>query len=896
MARPALLFLFVLTCAIPASAQTIRYIYDELGRLVGVIDTNGDAAEYHYDAVGNLLSITRSTSSQVNIVDFTPDGGPIGQTVTIYGTGFSATPASNTVTFNGTNATVTSATTTSLIVTVPSGATTGSIAVTSPNGSDTSGTNFTVTANNVPTISSFSPTSAVAGTSVTITGTNFETTAANNQTRFNVSFTAPTASTTTTVTAPVPTNTGSGRVKIKTPAGTALSTDDFIIPPVPYVVADVASASRITSGSATSVTVSTANKIALRLFDIQVGQRVSLLGTNAVFGQILGCDLWVSIKNPFDRAFGEPACMEGNGFVDAKAGDANGTYTILVDPADVVTGSVTLTLYEITDISSSITAGGSAVTATMSTPGQNAYYTFSGTANQRVSVLGSNGMTGQIGFLCDVNVSILKPDGSVLAAPTCMEGSGFIDQTTLPVTGTYKIFVDPQSVATGSLTLNLYSVNDFTGTITAGGSSVTLSLSPGQNAELTFSGTSGQRVSLRGTNGMFGWVWFGCDVNVTIRKPDTTALAGPTCMEGEGYIDTVTLPVTGTYIIFVNPESGSSGNLTLNLYTITDYSGSITAGGSAVTVSLPTPGQNGTLTFSGTSGQRISLRGTNAMAGQIFLGCDVQVSIVKPDTTVLAGPTCMEGEGFIDTQLLPATGTYTILVDPSGYASGSITLNLYTVTDYSGSISAGGSAVTVSLPTPGQNGTLTFSGTANQRISLRGTNGLSGHIFLGCDVEVRILKPDTSVLAGPTCMEGSGFIDVQVLPTTGTYTILVDPVSYANGDLTLTLHDVPSDTSGSVTVGGAAVGVTLSTPGQNGTLTFSGTASQQVTVHAASNSFGEITVRLLKPDGSTLISATSSSGSFSLATQTLPTAGTYSVVVDPSGPNTGAVNINVTNP
>jgi YD repeat-containing protein len=61
-----------IVCALSLTAQggTVRYIYDELGRLVGVVDTNGDAAAYHYDPVGNLLSITRSTSTQVAIIEF----------------------------------------------------------------------------------------------------------------------------------------------------------------------------------------------------------------------------------------------------------------------------------------------------------------------------------------------------------------------------------------------------------------------------------------------------------------------------------------------------------------------------------------------------------------------------------------------------------------------------------------------------------------------------------------------------------------------------------------------------------------------------------------------------------------------------------------------------------
>lgn len=118
----------------PFAQGTVRYVYDEAGRLVAVIDANGDAAAYQYDAVGNLLGITRTTSTQVSIIEFTPDSGSTAQPVTIYGTGFSATPAQNTVSFNGVTATVSSASANMLEVTVPAGATTGAISVTSPNG------------------------------------------------------------------------------------------------------------------------------------------------------------------------------------------------------------------------------------------------------------------------------------------------------------------------------------------------------------------------------------------------------------------------------------------------------------------------------------------------------------------------------------------------------------------------------------------------------------------------------------------------------------------------------------------------------------------------------------------------------------------------------------------
>ena len=62
--RLLLCFLVATTLALPVvmQADQAQYFYDELGRLVGVVDGQGNAAVYNYDAVGNLLSIQRFTS------------------------------------------------------------------------------------------------------------------------------------------------------------------------------------------------------------------------------------------------------------------------------------------------------------------------------------------------------------------------------------------------------------------------------------------------------------------------------------------------------------------------------------------------------------------------------------------------------------------------------------------------------------------------------------------------------------------------------------------------------------------------------------------------------------------------------------------------------------------
>ena len=133
-----------------------------------------------------------------------------------------------------------------------------------------------------------------------------------------------------------------------------------------------------------------------------------------------------------------------------------GTYTILVDPQSTSTGSITLTLYDVpADLTGTITPGGSSVTVSPATPGQNAQRTFSGTANQRISLDMTSVSIGS-SYCCSTLVSVLKPDGSTLVSPFYVGLAGlYMDTVTLPSTGTYTLLVDPQSAGTGSMTLTL---------------------------------------------------------------------------------------------------------------------------------------------------------------------------------------------------------------------------------------------------------------------------------------------------------------------------------------------------------------------------------------------------------------------------------------------------------
>ena len=94
-----------------------------------------------------------------------------------------------------------------------------------------------------------------------------------------------------------------------------------------------------------------------------------------------------------------------------------------------------------------------------------------------------------------------------------------------------------------------------------------------------------------------------------------------------------------------------------------DATAAIAIDGPAVTVTTTLAEQNARLTFNGTAGQRISV---NASAISPSLTCP-RFSVVNPDGSNLsASNTSCSSSYFIGVLTLPATGSYTIVMDPSG--------------------------------------------------------------------------------------------------------------------------------------------------------------------------------------------------------------------------------------
>lgn len=537
--------LALLACSGPMTAQSVTYIYDALGRVVGAVSPSGDAAVYAYDATGNITSISTVHSTELSIMTVTPGSGAVHSTVTVYGTGFSATASQDTVKFNGTAAKVASATANLITTEVPIGATTGPITVTSPAGKAVSKTPFVVTPNEAPTITAFDPAIATPGAALAISGTNFQTELSTDSVRLNGTATPATSATATKIRTSVAAASTSGHISVSTPYGQAISSGDLYVVPAPYTTRQVAFTGRMTVNTTKNLTIKPLNDIGLMIFDETSGHRVTLAVPKSTFE---GCELNLAILSPSHVTVASDAttgCLPPD-IITTPVLTETGTYTILAYTGDGSAGTAALSLFDIAqDFSAPIEANGQTVTANLTAPGEEARLTFTGKIGENISL--NITPTGTFDD-CSVNLAILNPDGSTLNSTQCVGTAQLISQVVLPMNGTYTLLFTTTDSTTGTLAVNLYNVVNVTGTLTIGGPPIKITLgTPGQIANLTFSGASGQTVIVSGDDNSAG-----CLLD-NIMQEAKVVFNDEEC-GGSWSSSSETLPNTGKYTLSIVPQ------------------------------------------------------------------------------------------------------------------------------------------------------------------------------------------------------------------------------------------------------------------------------------------------------------------------------------------------------
>ena len=428
--------------------------------------------------------IAESALPSPTITSFTPTSAAQSAQVTITGTNFSQ--ATNVSFGNVTASFFTVISPTTIIATLATGAS-GSVSITTPGGT-ASLAGFTYLSIPVPTITSFTPTSATGGGTITITGTNFTGataisfggTAANSFTIVN----------STTITAVVGSG-ASGNVSVTTPAGTAsLAGFIFIGPPT------ISSFTPTSAGTGATISITGAN----------------FTGTTAVsFGGVAATSFVVNSSTNITTVVGSGA--SGSVSVTTSGGTATlAGFTFILPPT-------------ISSFTPTSAGTGTTVTITGTNFTGVTAVSFGGVAAASFVVNSSTSITAIVGAGATGNVSVTTPAGTASLAgfifipPPII--SSFTPTTgatgaTITITGTN--FTGATAVRFGGVTATSFVVNSST-SITAvvatgasGNVSVTTPAGTASLAGFTFivpptissftptSGTNGTSVTIAGTN------------------------------------------------------------------------------------------------------------------------------------------------------------------------------------------------------------------------------------------------------------------------------------------------------------------------------------------------------------------------------------------------------------
>ncbi|MFI6567073.1 RHS repeat-associated core domain-containing protein [Streptomyces sp. NPDC050534] len=667
------------SAAAESTTDNAVYAYDAAGRLVGVSDPDGETARYRYDEAGNRLGIDRYASSTLSVLSVVPVRAAAGAKVTLSGTGFSPTAASNAVTFGGKAATVTSASVTRLVVSVPADAVSGKVAVTVAGKSVEAAESFTV-APSGPTLSKIEPASGVTGDQVVLTGTGFAAAATDNVVRFNGIVAEIKARTSTSLTVEVPPNARTGRVELATPDGSATAPSDFTVTAdASEALFDTTMRASVTDTDPSQVAVVTAGHKARILFDADRGDAIGFGLQGATFSALAD----ISLVSPQGTTVSASNFSGTSADWEALNLPETGTYQFVIDPrGSTDTGSVAVFLSK--PVGEAVAFDGPTVTTSLSRMGQDGAWSFTAAQGESLSVgVDATAMSSY------TRCYVYRPDGmqgDYLPVPN--GDSNSLDVDSLPQAGQYTLRCDPDAGGTGSVKV---AISHYVqgGTLDPAGPSTTLDLArPGQDGVASFTVQAGDHVSLGATG-----TTIPSYAVLEIHGPGDSYLTSFTSAPGrDADWDSDALAAAGTYTVRITGRKLDTGKVTLTLSKPSE-AGALTVGGAAAKATASRPGQDIHATFSAQAGDDLSL----GLAANTFTK-SLSVTVVAPSgTKVVSGRLVSAGaSGTIALTDVPESGTYQVQISPSSLATGTVDLTLKTAT----AAAAAAKALTTVVPHP----------------------------------------------------------------------------------------------------------------------------------------------------------------------------------------------------
>jgi hypothetical protein len=674
----------------------------------------------------------------------------------------------------------------------------------------------------------------------------------------------------------VPGTAGSGHVTVQTPYGQAASVETVLVLPPGVTAASVVTRGYATvDGAPVNLSIGAAGQIGAMLFDASGGNWVSLQASNIV----------TSASSIGYKVYAPGNVLVQSGSITASAPSihlprlSKGTYLATFQPDSAgaqfsmaVETNAALKLDALTAVATTVS-------------GQSKRVLFNARAGQSLAF--NIASTTSSPANRSIVYTIYSPSGVSYTSASAIS-SGLVNLPNLPSTGTYQLVMAPGSGATASAQLQI--VSSAAGDLPPNGSSQTFDATiPGQNAYLNFLAQQGDSYELTLNNVRITGA-SGSNYLLIVNSPSGSQYTSTTCYttspSGNCSLHLWYLPA-GQYSVTVVPSNG--GTLHFNALLAPPIAGPNMALGTTTSITLST-GQWERLTFAANGGDTVALQVSSA--GTTPPGQSVQFLVYAPTVGAISTSTpsytslTVNGSQTVNLPNLPATGTYTILVNSSYNLPATAQLSL--VPGVAGQAPSDGTTQTYDGNAPGQN--VYFNFTAQQGDSylltlanVRAT-GSSGSSY-----SVVVNNPSGSQYTSVTCYTTypAGNCDIRLwyLPP-GKYSVIVIPSS--GGTLHLNASVAP-----------ATVGPDL-TPGQSTNLsfaagqwsrwTFQANAGDAVAlqVTAGTGAYGQpVRFWVYRPDAGAITTSTPVYTSFDVnGTQlvnlpNLPVSGKYTVITEP---------------
>ncbi|WP_045764115.1 pre-peptidase C-terminal domain-containing protein [Xanthomonas albilineans] len=235
-----------------------------------------------------------------------------------------------------------------------------------------------------------------------------------------------------------------------------------------------------------------------------------------------------------------------------------------------------------------------------------------------------------------------------------------------------------------------------------------------------------------------------------------------------GTLNLSKLPATGTYTVFVDPHYGETASASVLLASA--VTGTMTVNGTPGSSATTVPGQKVYLSFTATAGQNLGFALSDIVTSNTTSTMSLQIA--DPTGNAVGSQTCAAANNGCQVNLSNLkAGTYSVVLSPPPDGDQTMKFTSTLSTDLTDRLVLG-TAKAVSLTRRGQNSRLSFSGTAGQGLVLR----VSAQTTVPASraVDYTVYAPDGTLL-NTVSVSASGSLNLSKLPTTGTYTVFVDP-------------------------------------------------------------------------------------------------------------------------